>query len=88
MPTLNHLADTNNAAGEYDLGLAFEVQHKLTQIFKYSNIQIFLFFLFAVAAAAAAAAAASGVHGLTAEQQRAMQMGRPIIRQKTKVCLP
>jgi len=42
MPTLNHLADTNNAA---------------------------------VAAAAAAAAAASGVHGLTAEQQRAMQMG-------------
>ena len=28
-----------------------------------------------VAAAAAAAAAASGVHGLTAEQQRAMQMG-------------
>ena len=32
-------------------------------------------FTTAVAAAAAAAAAASGVHGLTAEQQRAMQMG-------------
>ena len=58
-----------------------------TNLHKYSNIQIFLFFLFAVAAAAAAAAAASGVHGLTAEQQRAMQMGRPIIRKKTKVCL-